>query len=443
MTFNRLPPVGGALLGVLLMLPLPLWAAPDIQHWQTANGARVYFVAAAGLPMVDVRVVFDAGSARDAGKAGLAKLTNALLAEGTASMDADRVADRFESLGAQFGTDSLRDMAVVSLRSLTDPELLTPALATFTQVLTVPAFPAAGLERERQRTLVALQQEEQSPEDIAEKAFYRAIYGEHPYAAPALGTTASVKALTRADLVDFHRRYYVGRNAVLAIVGAVSLEQAHALAEQVVGRLAEGVAAPALPPVPDLHAALVSARAYPSEQTTALLGQPGIARDDPDYFPLVVGNHILGGGGFSSRLVQQVRDQRGLAYSVYSYFLPMHQRGPFTLGVQTRNDQAQATIALMRQVLEGFIADGPSAAELSAAQRNLTGGFPLRLDSNSKLVENLAMLGFYGLPLDYLDTYIGKVEAVTAEQIRDAFRRRVHPDRLVTISVGRGPDIGG
>ncbi len=426
----------GLLLMVLLLAALPLQAAPEIQHWTTANGARVYFVATDALPMVDVEVVFDAGSARNGSAGGLATLTNDLLSEGTDTLDADGVAQRFESVGAQFDTDAQRDMAVVSLRSLTDPELLRPALETFAQVLAHPAFPEAALERERQLMLVALEQEQQQPNARARNAFYREVFGHHPYAAPTLGDPESVRALTRAQTLAFHQRYYVGRNAVVAIVGALDRAGAEALAEQVVGQLPAGEPAPALPPVASLATPATVTEAFPSAQTHVLVGQPGITRTDPDYMALYVGNHILGGGGFTSRLMKQVRDARGLSYSVSSYFIPMHARGPFILGLQTRNDQAGEALAVLRQVLDRFVAEGPTAEELEAAKRNITGSFPLRIDSNANILGYLAVIGFYGLPLDYLDTFNARVEAVTAEQIRDAFRRLVNPERLVTVTVG-------
>jgi zinc protease len=166
------------------------------------------------------------------------------------------------------------------------------------------------------------------------------------------------------------------------------------------------------------------------------MGQPGISRDDPDYFPLLVGNHILGGGGLVSRISDQVREKRGLAYSAYSYFAPMHVAGPFTAGLQTRNEKANAALDVLKDTLSKFIAKGPTADELSSAKKNITGGFALNLDSNSKIVDNLASIAFYKLPLDYLDTYNQRIEAVTADQIRDAFRRRIHPQDMVTVMVG-------
>ena len=411
-------------------------ATPQIEHWTTANGARVYFVAAPELPMVDIRLIFDAAAARDGDKAGTALLTNALLNEGTPAMNADQIAARFDSLGAQFGGAALKDMAVVTLRSLTDPKLLDPAVETLAAVVTKPTFPETSLERERKRLLVALQGKKQSPGALADEAFFKAIYGDHPYAHDPSGTEESIPTITRQDLIDFHKRYYVASNAVIAIVGALDRAGAETLANAVIGQLPKGEPAPALPQVQPLSKAKEINTPFPSSQTHLLIGQPGMKRGDPDYFPLYVGNHILGGSGLVSRLSEEVREKRGLSYSTYSYFSPMRQLGPFQMGLQTRNDQAEEARRVMMETLEQFIAEGPTEEELTAAKQNLTGGFALQLDSNKKIAQYVAMIGFYGLPLDYLDTLLGKIEAVTIDQIKDAFNRRLQPDRMVTVMVG-------
>ena len=426
------------LLLVLIFTPVaPVSAAPVIQHWQTANGARVYFVPAPELPMVDVSIIFDAGGVRDASKGGLAQLTSGLLEDGAGHLNADQIAEHFEGLGAQFAAHADREMATVSLRSLSRPEILKPALDVMALILRQPTFPQDSLERERKRMLISLRQQKESPEQIAAKAFDKAVYGDHPYGAPPLGTEETVNAITRDDVVSYHGRYYVARNAVVAIVGALDRAQAQALAESVAGSLPQGDVPPPLPRVRDLEAAHTITLEHPSAQTHILIGQPGISRSDPDYFALYVGNHTLGGSGLVSRLSEEIRDKRGLSYSVYSYFAPMRERGPFTLGLQTRNEKAAEATQVVRDVLAGFVAKGPSAKELQASRQNITGGFPLRIDTNKKIIGYIGMIGFYNLPLDYLDTFIARVEAVTLPQIQDAFKRRIQPDRMVTVAVGR------
>lgn len=412
-------------------------AMAPIEHWQTDNGARVYFVPAPELPMVDVQVVFDAGSARDADRAGLAQFTHHLLDQGAGGLSGDEIAARLEGVGARLSGQSLRDMAVLSLRSLVDRKYLDPALAVFTQVLTHPDFNRADVERERERLLVGLQYAQQRPGEVAEKAFYAGLYGDHPYATPPEGTAESLKAIDRDALRAFHTQYYVARNAVIAIVGALDRAQAEALAAQLTRGLPAGERAPELPPVPDLSAAAERHIPHPSTQTHILVGQPGMRRGDPDYFALYVGNYVLGGGGLVSRLSTEVREKRGLSYSVYSYFLPMARRGPFQMGLQTRNDQAAEALKVLRATLTRYVAEGPTAAELEAAKKNITGGQALRIDSNRKILEYLAVIGFYDLPLDYLETFNAKVEALTLEQVNDAFKRRLQPAHMLTVQVGR------
>ena len=424
---------------VLLLVSVASIAGPKIQHWTLGNGARVYFVPAKELPMLQIRVTFDAGSSRDpAGRAGLARLTGAMLNEGAGDLSANDIALRLESLGAELGAGVDRDMAAINLRSLSDSELLDPALDLFAKILAAPSFPAASLERHRAQALVALQKEAQSPGAVAEKTFYRELYGDHLYAHNPLGAEGSIKDITRDDLLQFHRRYFVGANAWIVIVGDASKRQARKIAERIVGKLPAGEPVAPLPAVNPLYAAKSKQIDFPATQTHIIMGQPGLRRGDPDYFPLYVGNYILGGGGLISRLSVEVREKKGYSYSVYSYFYPLRQAGPMIAGLQTKNTQRDDALKLVNKVISDFVAQGPTQAELEAAKKHITGSFPLRLDSNGKIAENLAVIGFYGLPLTYLDEFIPNVEAVTVEQIRKAFRQRVHPDNMLTVTVGGG-----
>jgi zinc protease len=414
-------------------------AMPAIQHWQTDNGARVYYVPAPELPMVDVRVVFSAGSARDNGQPGLARMTNHLLNQGAAGLSANDIAGILEGLGAELETDALRDMAWVALRSLNSARHFDPAIEVMGKVLGQPDFNRPDLERERERALVSLRRSEQQPSKVADYRFYEAVYGEHPYATRPIGTAESLQALSVKDLRAFHQRYYVARNALIAIVGDIDRKAAEQLAAGLAGRLPEGERATPVPPVAALAAAVEESVSRPSTQTHVRMGAPGMHRGDPDYFTLYVGNHILGGGGLVSRLFKAVREDRGLSYSVNSYFSPMAQDGPYIFSLQTRNDQTAEALQVLRETLKDFHDKGPTEAELVAAKKNITGGFPLRIDSNSKIVEYLAMIGFYDLPLDYLETFNDRVMAVTREQIRDAYQRRVPLQEMATIIVGGKP----
>lgn len=432
--------LGGVLGGLLSTTAV---AIPAIETWTTANGARVLLVSTPALPVVDVRIAFDAGAARDEATPGLARFTSGLLFDGAGALDAQAIASGFERLGAQYGASAERDMAVVSLRSLADAPQLDPAVDLLATILARPDFPDDAVARARRTLEVALAQEREQPGQIASRAFYQAAYRSHPYASWPDGEPETLALLTRQAAQDFHRRYYVARNAVVAIVGAVDRPAAQALAERLLAGLPAGEAPPALTAVLPLAQAANERIHHPSAQAHILLGAPVLTRDDPDYFPLVVGNHVLGASGLVSRVSNVIREQRGLAYSAYSYFMPMRAAGPFLMGLQTRGDQAGEATALLRQTLDEFVTDGPTGAELAAAQRNLSGGFPLRLDSNKEIVDYLAMLGFYRLPLDWLDRYVERVNAVTVAQIRDAFARRVDPERLVLIRVGGDSPTAG
>jgi zinc protease len=362
-----------------------------------------------------------------------------MLAEGAGGQSADLVAEGFASLGARFGNASYRDMAVVELRSLSTRGRLEPAVELLASVIGKPDFPARALERVRGQLLVSLDLVRQSPSEIASQAFYRRLYGEHPYAHPTIGDEDSVNAITAADAVRFHARYYVAGNAVIAIVGDVARARAEALAETLTAGLGRGAPAPALPPVPETAAGADEIIAYPSAQSHVYAGLPVMDRLDPDFYALYLGNHILGGGGLVSRLADEVREERGLSYSISSSFSPMRVAGPFTINLQTRNERAREALRVVRETLERFIADGPTQREMDDAKANITGGFPLRIDSNAKIAQYLSVIGFYGLPLDYLDRFNARIEAVTRTQILDAFRRRVPVDRLQVIMVGQVP----
>lgn len=435
MTLQGMRMTATVLLSWLLTMPAAS-AMPAIQHWVTDNGARVYFVAAPELPMVDINVTFAAGSVRDDGHAGLAHMTSTLLDMGAAGLSADEISARAESLGAELGTGAARDMAWIRLRSLSDADNLQPALKLLADVINRPDFNKKDFERERERTLVAIRRSEQSPATVAGYTFFNMAYGDHPYAPRPSGTLESVAALEPDQVRAFYKQYYVARNAVFSIVGDLDREAAEQLVEQVIADLPAGKRAPAVVPVPALTKAQEQRVYHPSTQTHVQMGAPGMHRGDPDYFTLYVGNHVLGGGGLVSRLFEEVREKRGLSYSVSSHFSPMEQDGPYLFSLQTRNDQVDESLAVMRKTLQDYVDKGPTEKELLASKKNITGGFPLRIASNSSILDYLNVIGFYDLPLDYLEVFNDRIMAVTRKQIIDVFQRRVSPDTMTTVVVG-------
>jgi zinc protease len=408
-----------------------------IQHWQTGNGARVYFVENRSLPMLDVSVSFPAGAAYDSReKSGTASMTNRLLRLGAEGLDEQAIAGRLADLGAQLGGQFDTDHAGLSLRTLSSAAERGEALDILAHLLARPVFSESVLEREKARLAAAIRESDTKPDALASVTFYRLVYRDHPYSQRTSGEVASVERLTREDLVEFHRRHYVARHAVVAMIGDASREQAEQIAERLTAALPAGDARePELPPVGALTAPVTRFIAHPATQSHILVGGPGMRRDDPDYFALFVGNQILGGGGFVSRINEEVRQKRGLAYSVYSYFVPLRQPGPFVIGMQTQRDQAQEALRLVRATLREFIVNGPTEAELAAVKKNIVGGFPLRIDSNRKIHGYLNLIGAYRLPLTYLDDFVANVERVSVEDIRRAFAR-LDPERMVTVVVG-------
>ncbi len=428
---------GMCALAVLGMVALPAQAGVNIQTWKAKSGAKVLFVENHDLPMLDVAVQLDAGSRRDSPeRAGRAALVLGMLQLGAAGLSEETIAKRLADVGAQMGPSFDRDRAGYSLRTLSSIRERTQALDILAKVLQSPDFPEMVLQREKTRTLAALREAETKPAAIADKAFYKAVYGEHPYGLPSDGEIATVGKLKRDDLVRFYDIHYGAARAVVSIIGDVSRGEAETIADQLTGQLSDHEACEELPKVAPLANAEVLRISHPATQAHIAIGAPGIARGDPDYFSLYVGNYVLGGGGFDSRILNEIRQKRGLAYSAYSYFIPLQQPGPFELGMQTKKQDADVALKVAQETLSRFIQSGPTESELKQAKNNIILGFPLRIDSNRKLLEYLGVIGFYNLPLTYLSDFTHQVDKVSVRSIQAAFKRHVHPDKLVTVMVG-------
>ena len=429
-------PIAAILLAVFSPV---IQAGLDIKTWETTSGAQVYFIQAKQIPIADIRVVFDAGSARDAKQPGLGRLTNRLLSEGAGQFNADQLAKRLDQTGAQLGSGSLRDMAWLSLRTVTEQKTLQENMSVFSTILNKPTFPQDAIERNRKNMLVSLQASKQRPGALANKAFMKALYGDHPYAWPPGGTETSLKQITSQDIKNHYRQYYVAKNATLAIVGALSVLQAKAISETITKGLSTGSKPTPLPKVKPLTQTKSVHIQHPSSQTHILVGQTGMKRLDQDYYALYVGNHAFGGSGLVSQLNTEVREKRGYAYSVYSYFSPMRQAGPFLMAAQTKNESAKDALHVMKSTLQQFIQEGIQEQQLTASKRNITGGFALRLDSNKKLVSHLSVVGFYDLGIDYLNQFSEKIQATHQQQVAKAFGQRIDPKQMLIVTVGPKP----
>jgi len=409
-------------------------AGPQIEHWVAPTGAKIYFVESRNLPILDVNIDFVAGGARSpADKAGVASLTASLLEAGAADLNEEQIAARLVDLGARLSSGSDHDKASVTLRTLSSAEEKEGALALLSAVLAGPTFPEDVLAREKTRAIEALKDAETRPDSIAAKRFAAALYGDHPYGRQA--TPESVAKIERADLVAFHQAHYVAGNAVVSILGDVSRAEAEQIAIRLTEALPAGDTPAPLPAVALPKRDLIKVEHH-ATQAHIRVGLPAMKRDaSPDYFALLVGNYTLGGGGFVSRLMKEVREKRGYAYSVYSYFAPRVLAGPFEIGLQTKRAQAEDALKVVGDVLADFLAHGPTEEEIAAAKKNLVDGQALRIDSNAKLLGYLSLIGFHGLPLDYLEQFPRLVERVTRDDVKAAFNRHVRPEHLVTVIV--------
>jgi zinc protease len=425
------------------------WALLPIEHWTQPSGAQVWLVQSPGIPMVDMQLDFDAGSRRDPqDKAGLASAMAMMAAKGikaagdAPALDENGLGQAWADLGASFGANAGRDSFTYGLRSLTQPDLLQKAVALAARQIATPSWPDAVWQRDRERISAAIKEADTRPGTIASKAFRKDVYGTSPY-----GYQTTVDSLTKIDISamqEFHRQLIAACRAKVSVVGAVSRQQADAMVKQLLGPLQatngnDCTPLPEVAKVQDLTGPKVENIPFESAQAQVIVGQPGIARNSPDFLAVMLGNHILGGGGFTSRLMEEVREKRGLTYGVSSDFSPGLDRGAFVIGLQTRPDQAAEALKVSQDVLRKFIAEGPTEKELKAAKDNLIGGFALRIDSNRKLLGNVSNIAWNGLPLDYLEHWTDRVQALTTKDVKEAMQRMVQPERMVTVILGAKP----
>jgi len=407
------------------------------EKWLTKNGVQVIFYQAMEVPMLDVSLAFAAGSAYDGEQYGLSSFTSRIINQGNAGKDASSIAETLADTGAQFDIETLRDMTVLNLRTLTSKEALAQSTGTFAQIINHPDFPDEAFDREKQQLLMAIKQSQESPDEVANLDFFKTLYHNHPYGHPVNGTQKTISTITKQQLMAFYKRYYVASNATLVIVGAIGKPQAEQLADKLTKELLRGETAATIAKALQLSNAETINIPFPSSQTILRLGQIGINHQNPDYFPLIVGNYILGGGALVSRLATEVREKRGLTYGVDSQFVPMPGEGPFLISLSTKTSQAADALKITQDTLSLFVKNGPNPQELADAKKYLTGSYPLSLASNRNIANLLLRMNFYHLPDNYLDTYVMRINAVTDEQIKLAFKQQVNPDKLLLVMVGR------
>ncbi len=415
------------------------WSAEslEVQHWQTSNGARVVFHPAMNIPMLDIGIAFAAGSAYDQEQWGISALTTRLLDKGNQGLDAKTLADNLARTGAQYSATNNQDMIFLGLRTLSNEDALNKAVHQFTLIINHPDFPSTAFDHEKNLQLLTLTKIKESPDILAHNTFYQILYGEHPYSHPIEGNYNTLQKINVEHVRRFYQRYFVGRNAVIAIVGAIDATTAHRLAEEIAHDLPAGQPATAIPfatsPTKEINIEVT----YPSSQTQVRIGQLGISHHDANFYPLQVGNYILGGNGLDSDLNNELRLKRGLTYGVNSQFLPMPGRGPFIISFATKTNQTKAALTLTRETLSKFIELGPTPQQLKAAQQYLTGSFPFSYASNHSIAEMLLKIEFYHLPSNFLAMYVANINAVTGSDIKKAFQTLINPNQLLQISVGK------
>jgi len=408
----------------------------EVVHWQGEQGTKVVFSPLPELPFIDIHILYAAGSAYDAQNFGLAQLTQQMLGEKTNEKSSETIHDTFESVGAIFNTHVGRDSLGISLRTLTDRKYRTSSVDMLAEILGQTAFDEAIFSREQQRLLSAIANKKQNPGAVIKDAFYENLYPNHPYGHPVSGTQDTISNITLNDVKSFYQNLLVKENAVIAIAGDISTRQAQQIADELLKAMNSGKRANALPPVPTATTTQ-QAIAFPSTQTHIIFGMPAIAKGNPDFYALTVGNQVLGATPLVNQLFQTVREKNGLAYNVGSAITTMKEPGPFSVYLQSRTTEAKKAQTLALETLQNYFKNGPTATELQAAKDNLNGQFLLGLSSNSAIAAHIAMLAFYDLPWDYQDQFMTNVNGLTQTQVKEAFNKYIKPDAFTFVSVGQ------
>lgn len=406
-----------------------------LHHWTGEQQVEVYFVPTEVLPIVDVRIDFDAGSARDGQTPGVAQMTALMLSEGTTRMSTDEFNEAMEGYGVQYAVQVDKDRLGITLRAMANKDL-DAVIHLLQEMMSSPRFAPEDLQRVKQQWMVKLQQDLQQPGVLAARKFYHTLYGQHPYAMPTAGTMESIEAMTEVEIKAFHQKHLTARNMVITVVGGIHRDKARQIGNQLIKALPKGEPLPSIPEVQKLALDKEQRVDFNTKQAHVIFGQLGRDAADEMRYPLIVGNHILGGTDMVARLFQEVREKRGLAYSVYSYFQPLRQKGPFALSLQTQIQHTGEAVSVMRDTLQKFVEQGPTEEELIAAKKYLVGSFPLQLSSNQQILDTVSHMAFYHLPYDFLDEYTAKIEQVKIEDIKKTFQERIHPNEMTLVIVG-------
>lgn len=409
--------------------------ADRIQVVTSPKGIRAWLVEDHSVPLMAMQFAFRGGSTQDPkGREGIANFLTSMLDEGAGKIGSKEFQARLDELAIRMDFDASRDAFDGNLQTLTRHR--DKAVELLRLALNEPRFDKDALERMRGQLLTGLKFDAKDPDKIASRAWFEAAYGKHPYARPVKGTAASLKAITSKDLEAFRRKIFRRETLKIGVVGDITADQLATVLDQVFGELPEKAD---LTPVPEVTIPAKPVRkviSMDNPQSVAQFGHQGIKREDRDFIPAYVLNYILGGGGFASRLMEEVREKRGLAYSVYSYLYPMDHGAIFLGGVATKNDKLEKSLEVISDTLKRLAEKGPTKEELDNAKRYLTGSYPLRFDTSSKIASQLLWIQMDNLGIDYIDTRNQMVNEVTLEKVRDVARRLLHPENLIITIVG-------
>lgn len=414
----------------------------DIQRVATPAGAEVWLVEETAVPVIAVEIAFRGGSAQDpAGKPGLVHMMSTLLDEGAGDMDSAAFQERLEELAIELSFGSNRDVVSASLRTL--PDHLDEAFRLLGLALGTPRFDEDAVARMRGQLSAQIRRNELDPEDLAGRTFFAEAFPDHPYGRPPRGTLESLAAITRDDLLAVHRRLIARDNVAIGAVGAISADRISRLVDALLAGLpatAGLVDVPTVKPAGEGRTEIVS---LDVPQSSIVFGRSGPLRDAADFIPAYVVNHILGGGTFSSRLFAEVREKRGLAYSVYSYLSPYDHAGLLLGGVATRNDRAGQSVALIQDEIRRIASEGPTDKELESAKKYLIGSYALRFDTSTKIANQLVQLQLDHLGIDYVAKRNALVEAVSAEDVKAAAHALFGNGDLLVVAVGQPIGLEG
>jgi zinc protease len=426
---------------LLLFAAVPRADAVDIERVVSPGGIEAWLVRDPKVPLLSMEFSFEGGSAADpAGKEGLANLLSSLLDEGAGPYDSEEFQRRLNDNTISLGFDARADAFFGSLKTLT--ETRDEAVDLLRLALTEPRFEDEAVERMRSSVTSSIRRSLGDPDYVARRAFYDAAYPDHPYGRPTLGTLDTVPAIGAGDLREFVDRRFAKDNLTVGVSGDITAEELGPLLDRVFGALPEHAEPLKVEDRPPETGGRTLVAERPIAQSIILMGQPGVKRNDPDWFPALVMNYVLGGGGFGSRLMEEIREERGLTYGVYSYLVPFRDTALVMAGGSTANANAGQMVELMKEEWRRMREEGLSEAELADAKTYLTGSFPLQFTSTDAIAGILLQVQRDDLGIDYLDRRNALIEAVTLEQVNALARRLLAPDALMTVVVGRPEGLG-